>query len=122
MVPAIMTSPWASKMTGVLALLRVNFTVTLTGTVTEVKLKMPLAGSATVCVQVGFGVQVVVNGPSAPVLPLLYVWARAGLTLRTDSAAALERICLILLVMTTPPRHRRLGQHLEDVADKPSSR
>jgi hypothetical protein len=99
MVPSMVTLPWASMMTGVLALLRVNFTVMLDGTVMVVKLKIPLAGSVTVWVQGGVP-HAARKTPSAPVLPLLYVWARTGLTPKTDSAATPMRIVLIQLVMS----------------------
>jgi hypothetical protein len=66
-VPAIVTSPVARSVTGVLALFRVTVTVTPAGTFTVVKLKMPSGGSASVVVAVG------AKAPSAPVLPLLKV-------------------------------------------------
>jgi hypothetical protein len=67
MVPAIVTSPLASMVTGVLVALRVNRTVTPAGILIVVKLNTPLGGSASVVFAVGF------NAPSAPVLPLLKV-------------------------------------------------
>jgi hypothetical protein len=70
-VPAIVTSPVARIVTGVLALFGVTVTVTPAGTFIVVKLKTPVGGSASVVVAVG------AKGPSSPVLPLLKVWAAA---------------------------------------------
>jgi len=70
-VPAIVTSPLARIVTGVFAAFFVKRTVTLDGILTVVKLKTPEGGSVRVVVAVGL------NGPSAPVLPLLKVCAIA---------------------------------------------
>jgi hypothetical protein len=70
MIPAIVTLPLASSVTDVFATLRANRTVTPEGMLTVVKLKTPLGGRFTVTLPVGL------NGPSAPVLPLLNVWAQ----------------------------------------------
>lgn len=76
MVPAIVTSPLASMVTGVLAAFRVNVTVTPAGMLIVVKLSTPVEGSGIVTVH-GVGVQVGAKAPSAPVLPLLNVCAIA---------------------------------------------
>jgi hypothetical protein len=68
-VPATTTSPEASIVTGVLALLGANRTVTPTGIFTVVKLKTPLAGTVKVISLVG------AKAPSTPLLPLLKIWA-----------------------------------------------
>jgi hypothetical protein len=71
MVPAMVTLPLASSVTGVLAALRVNRTVTPAGMLIVVKLNTPSSGNVSVVLVVGS------NAPSAPVLPLLNVWANA---------------------------------------------
>jgi hypothetical protein len=71
-VPAIVTFPVASRVTGVLAAFRVNFTVTPLGMFTVVKWKTPLAGNVSVVFVAGL------SAPSAPVLPLLKVCPRAS--------------------------------------------
>jgi hypothetical protein len=91
------TAPVARRITGVLAAFRVNFTVTPWGITTVVALNTPLGGSGTVTVQ-GVGVHVGLNGPSAPVLPLLKVCAAAGVPARMTRATARRR----------PPRDRGL--------------
>jgi hypothetical protein len=63
------TVPVAKRITGVLAAFLVKVTVTPVGTLMVVKLKTPLGGSVRVVLLVGL------KGPSAPVLPLLNVWA-----------------------------------------------
>src|SRR5205814_1307893 len=92
-VPAMVTSPLASIVTGVFAAFRRNLTVTPRGMLIVVKLKTPLGGSASVMSAVGL------NAPSAPVLPLLNVWATAGVLGRaaaTEKASASRTIeCLI---------------------------
>jgi hypothetical protein len=71
-VPAIVTSPVAKIVTGVFVAFRVNRTVTPAGILTVVKLKAPLGGSVSVVVEGGL------KAPSAPVLPLVKVWAMAN--------------------------------------------
>jgi hypothetical protein len=71
-VPAMVTLPLASSVTGVLAALRVKVTVTPAGMLIVVKLNTPLGGRVSVVLVVGL------SAPSAPVLPLLNVWADAG--------------------------------------------
>jgi hypothetical protein len=71
-VPAIVTSPVAKIVTGVLALFFRNFTVMPAGMLTVVKLKTPFGGSCRVVLTGGL------NAPSAPVLPLVKAWAWAG--------------------------------------------
>jgi hypothetical protein len=78
-VPAMLTLPVASIVTGVFATLRTKRTVTPEGIVTLVKLKMPFGGGVSVTFAVG------VNAPSAPVLPLLKVCAT------TESGAVVDR-------------------------------
>jgi hypothetical protein len=70
-VPATVTLPLASMVTGVLAAFRVKVTVTPAGMLIVVKLNTPLGGRASVVLVVGL------NAPSAPVLPLLKVCANA---------------------------------------------
>jgi hypothetical protein len=65
----MVTFPVARRIAGVLAAFRVKVTVTPEGILIVVKLKTPLGGSARVVLLVGL------KGPSAPVLPLLKVWA-----------------------------------------------
>jgi hypothetical protein len=67
----MVTLPLASMVTGVLAAFRAKVTMTPAGMLIVVKLKIPLGGSARVVFVVGL------NAPSAPVLPLLNVWASA---------------------------------------------
>jgi hypothetical protein len=69
-VPAMVTLPVASIVTGVLAALRVKVTVTPAGMLIVVKLNAPSGGSVSVVLLVGL------NAPSAPVLPLLKVCPR----------------------------------------------
>jgi hypothetical protein len=78
-MPAIVTLPLARSVTGVFVALRVNLTVTPTGMLIVVKLNTPLGGSVSVVVVVGL------KAPSAPVLPLLNVCARAGEPPRASS-------------------------------------
>jgi hypothetical protein len=81
-VPAIVTLPLASIVTGVLVAFRVKVTVTPAGMLMVVKLKTPDAGSASVVFVVGL------NAPSAPVLPLLNVWANTGVLPMPTSVSA----------------------------------
>jgi len=71
-VPATVTVPVASKVTGVLAAFLAKVTVTPEGILIVVKLKTPFGGSVNVVVAAG------AKAPSAPVLPLLKVWADTG--------------------------------------------
>jgi hypothetical protein len=68
-VPDTVTVPLASNVTGVLAAFLEKVTVTPEGILTVVKLKTPFAGSVKAVLPVG------AKAPSAPVLPLLKVWA-----------------------------------------------
>jgi len=68
-VPATVTVPVASIVTGVLAAFLAKVTVTPVGILIVVKLKTPFGGSVKVVLAVG------AKGPSAPVLPLLKAWA-----------------------------------------------
>jgi hypothetical protein len=81
MVPAMVTLPLASSVTGVLDALRVKVTVTPAGMLMVVKLNTPDGGSASVAFVVGL------NGPSAPVLPLLNVCADAEPSLTASAAS-----------------------------------
>jgi hypothetical protein len=85
------TAPWAKRITGVFAAFRVNLTVTPAGMMMVVKLKIPLGERATVTVH-GVGVHVGLKGPSAPVLPLLKVWAAAGEPNNATRAAPRSRL------------------------------
>jgi hypothetical protein len=76
----MVTLPLARIVTGVLVTLRVNVTVTPAGMFTVVKLKTPLAGNVSVVFVAGL------KAPSAPVLPLLNVWAAAGEVLSPHAA------------------------------------
>jgi hypothetical protein len=67
----MVTLPVASIVTGVLAALRVKLTVTPAGMLIVVKLNTPSGGSVSVVLVDGL------NAPSAPVLPLLKVCAKA---------------------------------------------
>jgi hypothetical protein len=67
----MVTLPVASIVTGVLAAFRVKVTVTPAGMLIVVKLNTPSGGSVSVVFVVGL------NAPSAPVLPLLKVCAKA---------------------------------------------
>ena len=73
-VPAIVTSPLARIVTGVLVAFFWNVTVTPGGIFTEVKLKMPLGGNCSCVFTVGL------KAPSAPVLPLSNPNARPGMS------------------------------------------
>jgi len=88
-VPAIVTFPVARMVTGVFVAFRVNFTVTVFGMFTVVKLKTPLAGNVSVVFAVGL------KAPSTPVLPLLKVCARVSETAKTK---------------TTPPTTSRVAR------------
>lgn len=68
-VPATVTVPLANIITGVFAAFFTKLTVTPEGILTVVKLKTPLGGKVNVVLAVG------AKAPSAPVLPLLKVWA-----------------------------------------------
>jgi len=83
MIPATVTSPLASSVTGVLAALRPKRTVTPAGILIVLKLNTPPAGSGIVTFAVGL------NAPSAPVLPLLKVCASADPVQRTSPAIAI---------------------------------
>lgn len=74
----MVTLPVASIMTGVFLALRMNVISTFCGMLMVVKLKTPPGGSCTAWLAVGL------NGPSAPVEPLLKLpWARASVATHT---------------------------------------
>jgi hypothetical protein len=85
MVPAMVTSPVARRVAGVLLAFRVTVTVTPAGIVMVVKLKTSLGGRASVVLLVGL------KGPSTPVLPLVNPCASA-------------RVRLVRRVRRTPKR------------------
>jgi len=78
-VPAIVTSPEASIVTGVLVVFGVKVTVTPTGIVMVVKLNLPLGGTAKAVLLVGE------KAPSAPLLPLSKRAARAGTAVSSNA-------------------------------------
>src|SRR5262249_51059722 len=90
MTPAIVTFPEARSVTGVFVALRVKLTVTPTGILMVVRLKIPLGGMATLVFAVGL------NAPSAPVLPLLNVCALTltGATHKQKTIDTMARVTL----------------------------
>jgi hypothetical protein len=84
--PAIVTLPVARITTGVLVTFFLNDTVTPAGMFTVVKLKIPLGGKSRTVVTVGL------NGPSAPVLPLLNA-AKAGAANVAATNATIKVLC-----------------------------
>ena len=92
----MVTLPLARIVTGVFVAFRVTFTVAKGGMLTLVKLNTPLGGRASVVVPFGG-----VNAPSAPVLPLLNVWASAGETASTaaTSPTIAVKICMRTLLV-----------------------
>jgi hypothetical protein len=86
MVPLMVTAPVARRTAGVFAAFRVKVTVTPEGILIVVKLKTPVGGRASVVLLAGL------KGPSAPVLPLLKVWAAAGVPARTTSAMMTRKL------------------------------
>jgi hypothetical protein len=135
MVPLIVTFPVARSVTGVLATFLVNHTVTPLATLMVVKFntpsRKPPAGTLGSVAAVPLGEYVTVpsfrltvipvvppggagvlggKAPCAPVLPLLNVWAAAGVPARVTRAAPkrrpprIRRIrCMILTSMLGPP-------------------
>jgi hypothetical protein len=92
MVPLMVTLPVARRIAGVFAAFRVKVTVTPEGILTVVKLNTPVGGRARMVLLAGL------NGPSAPVLPLLNVCPSVGVPVNPRRAAPRR----------TPPRYRLL--------------
>src|SRR5260221_9626995 len=106
--PPMTTSPVARMTTGVLAVFLRNATVTPTGMLTEVKLKIPLGGRVTVVLTAGL------KAPSAPVLPLTKADAAgAKHAPKTNVAMALIYVFMIALLRfrVSPAGSQRRASH-----------
>jgi hypothetical protein len=92
----MVTLPLARIVTGVLAALRANLTMTPAGMLIVVKLKTPLGGSASVVLVVGL------NAPSAPVLTLLKVCANADPAARATAITTARVNCRFFSMIDLP--------------------
>jgi hypothetical protein len=93
----MVTLPVARRMTGVLAAFRVKVTVTPEGILMVVKLKTPFGGRASVVLLEGL------KAPSAPVLPLLKVWAVVHAGTRRRPKRRPARVSWIRMFIGRPP-------------------
>jgi hypothetical protein len=106
-LPAMVTLPVASIVTGVLAALRVKVTVTPAGMLIVVKLNAPSGGSVSVVLLVGL------NAPSAPVLPLLKVCPKAEPALAAIAASRtnVNRQCLMIDLLSKNRLTQTIAPH-----------